>query len=407
MRKPVSLLRREKKKKQKLDHFPEKSKEDIQQTPLPHDEEKSWDDKSWIPSKVLDTPISPKYTDKFALQGHFGASTSSSAIIEEEDYEISIEPLREMFSDVLEKYNLMDDQGRMEEEIKDSEYNQESDDEYLDQQQQEQVLSKKKLRKLSQIPVSQLKQSAKYPEVVEWEDSTAKDPFFLVRLKCIRNTIPVPKHWSRKRRYLAGKRGFVKPPYELPDFLKGLGITEKRQEMLSMDAKKSQKVKAREKVHPKLGRLPLDFQKLYDAFFKHQTKPRLTLYGDLYFEGKETQGKIRDRRPGFISDELRSALGMGPLSPPPWLFAMQRLGAPPSYPLLRIPGVNAPIPPGTQWGYHPGGWGKPPASTSDSDAFLTGLDSFLTTEHVPKQKEPWGELEPEADDQENPEGSLD
>lgn len=55
---------------------------------------------------------------------------------------------------------------------------------------------------------------------------------------------------------------------------------------------------------------------------------------------------------------------------------MQRFGPPPSYPNLRIRGLNAPIPPGyvviirwtdlakgfrsAQWGFHPGGWGKPP-----------------------------------------------
>lgn len=30
--------------------------------------------------------------------------------------------------------------------------------------------------------------------------------------------------------------------------------------------------------------------------------------------------------------------------PPPWLIAMQRYGPPPSYPNLKIPGLNAPIP---------------------------------------------------------------
>lgn len=55
---------------------------------------------------------------------------------------------------------------------------------------------------------------------------------------------------------------------------------------------------------------------------------------------------------------------------------MQRFGPPPSYPTLRIPGLNAPLPAGlvldhlfcrvltilcsAQWGFHPGGWGKPP-----------------------------------------------
>lgn len=27
---------------------------------------------------------------------------------------------------------------------------------------------------------------------------------------------------------------------------------------------------------------------------------------------------------------------------------------------MQIPGLNAPIPPGAQFGYQPGGWGKPP-----------------------------------------------
>lgn len=46
--------------------------------------------------------------------------------------------------------------------------------------------------------------------------------------------------------------------------------------------------------------------------------------------------------------------------PPPWLIHMQRYGPPPSYPSLRIPGLNSPIPAGAQFGYHQGGWGKPP-----------------------------------------------
>lgn len=46
--------------------------------------------------------------------------------------------------------------------------------------------------------------------------------------------------------------------------------------------------------------------------------------------------------------------------PPPWLIAQQRYGPPPSYPNLKIPGLNAPIPDGCAFGYHAGGWGKPP-----------------------------------------------
>lgn len=39
---------------------------------------------------------------------------------------------------------------------------------------------------------------------------------------------------------------------------------------------------------------------------------------------------------------------------------MQRYGPPPSYPHLKIPGLNCPIPEGCSFGYHAGGWGKPP-----------------------------------------------
>jgi splicing factor 3B subunit 2 len=39
---------------------------------------------------------------------------------------------------------------------------------------------------------------------------------------------------------------------------------------------------------------------------------------------------------------------------------MQRYGPPPSYPHLSIPGLNAPLPSGGSYGYHPGGFGKPP-----------------------------------------------
>ncbi|MFS8026407.1 putative PSP, proline-rich [Helianthus anomalus] len=65
-------------------------------------------------------------------------------------------------------------------------------------------------------------------------------------------------------------------------------------------------------------------------------------------------------KPGTLSHELKEALGMPEGAPPPWLINMQRYGPPPSYPHLKIPGLNAPIPHGASFGYHPGGWGKPP-----------------------------------------------
>ncbi len=53
-------------------------------------------------------------------------------------------------------------------------------------------------------------------------------------------------------------------------------------------------------------------------------------------------------KPGVLSDEMRKALGMSDTAPPPWLINMQRYGPPPSYPNLRVPGLNAPIPQGEQ-----------------------------------------------------------
>ncbi len=45
---------------------------------------------------------------------------------------------------------------------------------------------------------------------------TSQDPRLLVHLKAYRNTVPVPRHWCQKRKYLQGKRGIEKPPFELP-----------------------------------------------------------------------------------------------------------------------------------------------------------------------------------------------
>jgi hypothetical protein len=48
----------------------------------------------------------------------------------------------------------------------------------------------------------------------------------------------------------------------------------------------------REKVRPKMGKIDIDYQKLHDAFFRWQTKPKMTIHGDLYYEvsSNEWQG---------------------------------------------------------------------------------------------------------------------
>jgi splicing factor 3B subunit 2 len=225
------------------------------------------------------------------------------------------------------------------------------------------AVSKRKLRELLRPSVAELKRRVLRPDLVEAHDVTAADPDFLIELKAAAGTVPVPRHWGRKRKYLQGKRGFEKPPFQLPDFIIKTGITEIRDTVMEAESDMSAKQKNRSRVAPKMGAIDVDYKTLHDAFFKHQTKPaNLTKFGDTYYEGKELEVQAKVQPGGPLSQKLRDALGMASeSSPPPWLLNMQRYGPPPSYPSLKIPGLTAPLPTQEcQYGYHPGGWGKPP-----------------------------------------------
>lgn len=275
-------------------------------------------------------------------------------------------------------------------------------------------LSKKKLRRLNRMSVAQLKQLVERPDLVEMHDTAAHDPRLLIHLKSSKNTVPVPRHWCFKRKYLQGKRGIEKPPFNLPEFIKATGIMEMRQAVDEKEDQKTLKQKTRERVRPKLGKLTIDYQKLHDAFFRWQTKPRMTIHGELYYEGKEFETRLKDRKPGDLSDELRIALGMpigpGKLKfPPPWLIAMQRYGPPPSYPSLKILGLNAPIPEGCSFGYFVGGWGKPPVDEIGRPLYGDVFGIQQEGSGIPREEEVdqslWGELESSEDEDEEEEES--
>ncbi|XP_020293465.1 splicing factor 3B subunit 2 [Pseudomyrmex gracilis] len=277
-------------------------------------------------------------------------------------------------------------------------------------------LSKRKLKRLTRLSVAELKQLVGRPDVVEMHDVTARDPKLLVQLKAHRNTVPVPRHWCFKRKYLQGKRGIEKPPFDLPDFIKRTGITEMRASLQERDDTRTLKAKMRERARPKLGKIDIDYQKLHDAFFKWQTKPRMTIHGDLYYEGKEFETRLKEKKPGELSDELRTALGMpvGPNCqkvPPPWLIAMQRYGPPPSYPNLKIPGLNAPIPEGCAFGYHAGGWGKPPVDETGrplyGDVFGISRTSGADAMDEEIDRGMWGEPESESSGEEDEDEDAD
>ncbi|XP_055531501.1 splicing factor 3B subunit 2 [Wyeomyia smithii] len=279
----------------------------------------------------------------------------------------------------------------------------------LDDKDEKERISKRKMKKLTRLSVAELKQLVARPDVVEMHDVTARDPKLLIQLKSHRNTVQVPRHWCFKRKYLQGKRGIEKPPFELPAFIKKTGIMEMRASLQEKDEAKTLKAKMRERARPKMGKIDIDYQKLHDAFFKWQTKPRMTIHGDLYYEGKEFETRLKEKKPGDLSEELRVALGMpiGPAChkiPPPWLIAQQRYGPPPSYPNLRIPGLNAPIPEGCSFGYHAGGWGKPPVDENGKPLYgdVFGMSAsehdsgFLGEEEIDRTQ--WGELESESEE---------
>lgn len=89
---------------------------------------------------------------------------------------------------------------------------------------------------------------------------------------------------------------------------------------------------------------------------------------------------------------------MSELSPPPWLWMQQRLGPPPSYPNLKIPGVNSPIPPHCQLGYFAEGWGRYPVDEQGrplyGDVFGTYVEETEKAKIDPELVKLWGELPP-------------
>ena len=198
---------------------------------------------------------------------------------------------------------------------------------------------------------------------------------------------------------------YEKVSFQLPEFIAQTGIGRMRGVQLEKEAAKKGKARQREKMRPKMGAIDIDYQTLHDAFFRYQTKPPLTPAGALYYEGREFEVKLTDKRPLAYSQPLLDALGMpAATSPPPWLYAMQRHGPPPSYPFLRVPGVNAPLPAGGRWGLGEGEWGKPPIDDMGrprwgGDLFGASLDE---RKEVRVEGKHWGALasDEEAEDEE-------
>ncbi|KAL4788865.1 hypothetical protein BDV19DRAFT_48680 [Aspergillus venezuelensis] len=320
------------------------------------------------------------------------------------------DPLWQMYKDIASRFDEPEDTELPAAEVQKPEIYFDDDADIPEEEEDKvPILSKRKRKELNKLSVAELKAMVRKPELVEWTDTSAPDPRLLVHIKAHRNVVPVPSHWSLKREYLSSKRGIEKPPFALPRFIQETGISEMRDAALEKQEQATLKQKQRERVQPKMGRLDIDYQKLYEAFFRFQTKPELTRYGEVYYEGKEFETNQRHLRPGELSSELKEALNMPPGAPPPWLINQQRYGPPPSYPALKIPGLNAPPPPGAMWGYHPGGYGKPPVDEHNRPLYGGDIFGVLQPQQTMQQGEPvekdlWGELqEPELSEEESEE----
>lgn len=202
----------------------------------------------YIPDKITVAELAPMYRqfyrvfEIFKLEDKPSAQQIANALLDDKNSQIKKD----------KEKAIDDDDADMEEEKKDD----------------KEKLSKRKLKKLTRLSVAELKQLVNRPDVVEMHDVTARDPKLLVQLKAHRNTVQVPRHWCFKRKYLQGKRGIEKPPFDLPAFIKKTGIMEMRASLQEKDEAKTLKAKMRERARPKMGKIDIDYQKLHDAFFK-------------------------------------------------------------------------------------------------------------------------------------------
>ena len=318
--------------------------------------------------------------------------------------------LYEMYKDIMDRFQQEDKEDPSTKEIDKPEVYYSDEDEIPDEEEEAgtKKMSKKKRKEQNKLSVAELKALVQKPETVDGSDTSASDPRLLVHIKAYRNVVPVPNHWSLKREYLSSKRGVEKPPFALPKFIQDTGIAEMRDAALEKQDQASLKQKQRERVQPKMGKLDIDYQKLYEAFFKFQTKPELTRYGEVYYEGKEYETNLKHLRPGELSEELKDALNIPPGAPPPWLINQQRFGPPPSYAALKVPGLNAPPPIGASWGFHPGGYGKPPVDEYNRPLFGGDIFGVLQPQQntqlgEPVEKTLWGELEEPQEESEEEE----
>nr|CCC90924.1 putative spliceosome-associated protein [Trypanosoma congolense IL3000] len=201
--------------------------------------------------------------------------------------------------------------------------------------------------------------------LVSEHDGNAEDPLFTVFLKSVRRTVPVPRHWDKLRAFMANQADRERATDIVPPEIALLGV-----ERIRATRDKKANIDQVAFVTCFITGTPLQ---------RKHFNVSLSRFGDIFYEGKWLPKTCIT--PGVLSHSLRAALGMGPHSPPPWLYGMQAMRRlPPAYPGLKVPGLNAPIPPGAQWGNGEGQWGQPPRTESNTFLFPGVMDEVAAEE---------------------------
>lgn len=81
----------------------------------------------------------------------------------------------------------------------------------------------------------------------------------------------------------------------MPAFIADTGIATQRDAVKEKEDGASLKSKTRERVQPKMGKIDIDYQKLHDAFFKFQTKPKMTEFGELFVISSSSRSSLRTK----------------------------------------------------------------------------------------------------------------
>uniref|UniRef100_A0A6N2KKX2 DUF382 domain-containing protein n=1 Tax=Salix viminalis TaxID=40686 RepID=A0A6N2KKX2_SALVM len=117
------------------------------------------------------------------------------------------------FRSIFEKFNFLQSAGseendKKDESIQNADAKKKTDSDSIQKkkiQRRKACQTRNKKKKLQRrMKIADLKQICSRPDVVEVWDATSADPKLLVFLKSYKNTVPVPRHWCQKRKFLQG-----------------------------------------------------------------------------------------------------------------------------------------------------------------------------------------------------------